>query len=347
MAVSTVNHLRERGTLDDEELRELLECGDASVTEALHRHAREVAEERFGRRVWLRALIEWSNACRNDCLYCGIRRSNRSIPRYTLSRQAILQCCEEAYGLGLRTFVLQGGENPPAAEALAETVAEIRTSWPDCAITLSLGELSRDTYALLRRSGADRYLLRHETADPVHYARLHPAGMTLENRLDCLRTLRGLGFQVGMGMMVGSPYQTVANLLADLRLLEAFRPEMIGIGPFIPQHDTPLGDCPAGSADRTLRLLSILRLMHPKALIPATTALSTLHSQGRMAGILAGANVIMPDFTPAAQRKAYALYEGKTAAWTETASNLEELRQELAAHGYTIARGRGDYDETN
>ena len=341
-----VDELRERRTLDEQGLRVLLESKDEALVEELHRNAREVAVEQFGHLVWLRALIEWSNVCRNDCLYCGIRRSNPNLVRYSLTKDEILACCEQADGLGLRTFVLQGGENPAAAERLAPVVAEMRASWPEAAITLSLGELPNETYALLRHSGADRYLLRHETANPAHYARLHPASMTLERRLACLRTLRSLGFQTGMGMMVGSPFQTVDDLIADIRLLERFRPEMIGIGPFIPQHDTPLGTHPAGSADLTLQLLSILRLMHPDALIPATTALSTLHPQGRMAGILAGANVIMPDFTPREQREAYALYEGKTAAWTETAENLKELRQELSTHDYTICEGRGDYKES-
>ena len=341
-----VEELREKGTLDDRQLRRLLEDEPAGWTADLYAAARQTAIARFGRRVWLRALIEWSNVCRNDCLYCGIRRSNARLSRYTLTQKQILQCCEQAYGLGLRTFVLQGGENPPAAKTLAETIVEIRAAWPDCAITLSLGELPYETYALLRQNGADRYLLRHETANPAHYARLHPASMTLESRLSCLRTLRKLGYQTGMGMMVGSPFQTTDDLIADIRLIESFCPEMIGIGPFIPQHDTPLGCFPAGSADRTLRLLAILRLMHPEALIPSTTALSTLHPEGRMAGILAGANVIMPDFTPREQREAYALYEGKTAAWTETAGNLQELRQELAAHGYAICQSRGDYQES-
>ena len=346
MAVNFVDELRERRSLDDDGLRELLVSEDESVEEELFRSARVVAQAQFGPKIWLRALIEWSNACRNDCYYCGIRRSNQAVQRYSLPKETILHCCGQAYNLGLRTFVLQGGENPPAVLMLAATIAEIRASWPDCAITLSLGELPRETYVLLRRIGADRYLLRHETANPVHYARLHPAGMTLENRLACLRTLRELGYQTGIGMMVGSPCQTVNDLIADIRLIEAFRPEMIGIGPFIPQHDTPFRDFPAGDAGMTLRLLSILRLMHPQALIPSTTALSTLHPGGRMAGILAGANVIMPDFTPQAQREAYALYEGKTAAWTETEANLEDICQELSAHGYSVAAGRGDYNES-
>ena len=343
MIDSIIEELLEKHTVDDGKLLLLLENDDAASDGRLHAAAREVTEGRFGREVYLRALIEWSNVCRNDCLYCGIRRSNTEVARYRMTEDEILQCCDRAWRLGLKTFVLQGGENPAAAAALASTVASIRASWPGAAITLSLGELPRETYALLRKSGADRYLLRHETADPQHYAQLHPAGMTLSGRLDCLRSLRLLGYQTGMGMMVGSPHQTSRHLLADLRLMERFRPEMIGIGPFIPQHDTPLGDQPAGSASLTLRLISILRLMHPDALIPATTALSTLMKEGRTAGLLAGANVIMPDFTPQDRRRDYALYEGKNAAWTETAANLLQLKTELEAIGRHVSSGRGDH----
>ena len=340
-----VDELRERRTLDDERLILLLESYDDALVSRLHAAAREVALASFGPGIYLRALIEWSNVCRNDCLYCGIRRSNAKVPRYSLTREEILQACEKAWRTGLRTFVLQGGENPPAAETLVPLVAEIRATWPDSAITLSLGELPEDSYRQLRSAGADRYLLRHESADERHYARLHPSGMQLANRLSCLRTLRKLGYQTGTGMMVGSPFQTARHLLADLRLLEAFRPEMIGIGPFIPHPDTPLGRLPAGSANLTLRLCSILRLMHPSALIPATTALSTLLPDGRKAGILAGANVIMPNFTPRTQRAAYALYEGKASPVIESEENLIRLESELLSIGRTVSPGRGDYIE--
>ena len=290
--------------MSDREMISLLEGGaDAQLREA----AAGVARERFGRGVWLRALVEWSNVCRRDCLYCGIRKGNAAVERYTLTHEEILESCEHAYSLGLRTFVLQSGENPAAARQLVPIVAEIRSSWPDAAITLGLGELPFDIYASLRKAGADRFLLRHETASEAHYARLHPAGMSLKTRLECLRELRRQGFQVGMGMMVGSPWQTVQDILADIRLLEGFRPEMIGIGPFIPNADTPLGAFPAGSVQMTLRLYSILRLLMPDALIPSTTALSVLQPDGRKAGILAGANVIMLSFTPLPRREAYTL----------------------------------------
>ena len=338
--------LRKNRRLDDEGLKTLLESKDAALVEALHHNAREVTDEVFGRQVWLRALIEWSNVCRNDCLYCGIRRSNGTLPRYSLSRDEILACCDTAWREGIRTFVLQGGENPQAAASLVETVAAIRAAWPHAAITLSLGELPAETYARLRQAGADRYLLRHEAADPQLYAQLHPAEMNWKHRIDCLHELRRLGFQTGMGMMVGAPFQTTDHLIRDIRLIESFRPEMIGIGPFVPQRDTPLGHFPAGSPDLTLRLYSILRLMHPHALIPSTTALSTLLHGNRLAGLHAGANVIMPDFTPARERSAYALYDGKNADWMETTGTFSLLRRELAEAGYSINPGRGDYSET-
>ena len=331
-----IEELRERKTLDDGGLRELLETRDESVVEKLYRNAREVAVGQFGREIWLRALIEWSNVCRNDCYYCGIRRSNQTLPRYSLSHEEILSCCDQAWRLGLRTFVLQGGENPSAAMALAPTVAEIRASWPDAAITLSLGELPFKTYALLRRSGVNRYLLRHETANPAHYNQLHPASMRLENRLACLQELQRLGFRTGMGMMVGSPFQTTEDLIADIRLIQRFQPGMIGLGPFIPHPDTPLGQYPAGNAGETLRLYAILRLMLPQAWIPSTTALSTLRPDGRKAGILAGANVVMPNFTPASRRGDYALYAGKSAPAVEAADNLYQLIQEIESIGYHV-----------
>lgn len=325
--------------LDDDGLRTLLESEDEGLIADLQAEAREVARQRFGRKVWLRALIEWSNVCRNDCYYCGIRKSNAAIPRYTLSLEEILGACEYAWREGLRTFVLQGGENPGGARELVGIVAEMRSSWPDAAITLSLGELPFDIYRALRDAGANRYLLRHETATEAHYAKLHPAGMKLQTRLECLKELRRLGFQTGMGMMVGSPGQTTEHLLADLRLIREFQPEMAGIGPFIPQKDTPFADQSAGSADRTLRLYSILRLMLPDTLIPSTTALSTIGS--RADGILAGANVIMPNFTPKSRRAAYALYDGKPDA--DSAEQLRQIESDLAAIGYTVDPSRGDY----
>lgn len=315
-------------------LRKLLETEDAALLQDLKERAHTEAVRVFGKRVWLRGLIEWSNVCRRDCLYCGIRASRSGVARYTLSKESILACCQNVWAAGVRTFVLQGGENPAAAEALVPVVADIHAAWPTATITLSLGELPFDLYKRFREAGAGRYLLRHETASPAHYRRLHPAGMELETRLECHRELRRLGFEVGMGMMVGSPFQTMEDLLADLRLLQDFRPEMVGIGPFIPQQNTPFADQPAGSAEMTLRLLSIVRLLLPEANLPSTTALSAVSTHSRLEGILAGANVIMPNFTPARERAAYALYQGKDAAHLEAGEKLDSLRAELSAHGY-------------
>lgn len=327
--------------LPDEGLRELLETKDEALAEELRTLARAKTDEIFGKEVFLRGLIEFTNACRNDCYYCGIRKSNHNVARYTLTRDTIIKCCGDIYEAGVRTIVFQGGENPMMAALLTSIVADVRATWPDCAITVSMGELPIDTYRRLRRNGADRYLLRHETADPEHYARLHPENMKLQSRLNCLKALRKLGFQVGMGMMVGTPGQATEHLIKDIRLMQEFKPEMIGMGPFIPHKDTPFGDFPAGSAETTLRLYSILRLMLPDALIPSTTAIATLMPGGRIAGIESGCNVIMPNFTPSAQRSAYNLYEGKPLA--EPADALNAIKQELAAHGYFTGKSRGDY----
>ena len=329
--------------LSDEGLKELLETKDEALAEELRSLARAKADEVFGREVYLRGLIEWTNNCRNDCYYCGIRKSNNRIARYTLTRETILKCCADIYKAGVRTVVLQGGEYPLGAELLTTVVADIRAAWPSMAITVSMGELPFHTYERYRRSGADRYLLRHETADPEHFAKLHPAPKSIESRIRCLGELRSLGFQVGMGMMVGTPEQGTEQLIKDIRLMQAFRPEMIGIGPFIPHKDTPFGDRPAGSAETTLRLYSIMRLMLPDALIPSTTAIAALMPGGRIAGIEAGCNVIMPNFTPSVQRSAYTLYEGKTQ--TEPAAALDAIKQELAAHGYFTGKNRGDHNK--
>lgn len=290
-------------------LAELLETTDEERIRRLKADALAVRKAVKGDEVLRRGLIEWSNVCRNDCLYCGIRRS-RNIGRYSLSPEQILSCCERIAADGVGTFVLQGGENPAGALELVPVVREMRRRWPGQAITLSLGELPFETYRLLKEAGANRYLLRHETANPKHYEQLHPAPMRLESRLACLRELRRLGFEVGMGMMVGSPGQTTAHLLEDLRLIREFGPEMIGIGPFIPQDGTPFANFPAGSAETTLRLIAILRLMLPQANIPSTTALAVLCGS-KDAGLAAGANVVMPNYTPAAQKQQYDLYRGK------------------------------------
>ncbi|MBQ7386474.1 MAG: [Ruminococcus sp.] len=300
-------------------------------------------KEFYGNSVFIRGLIEISNICKNDCYYCGIRCSNRKADRYRLTKEDILSCCEVGFSLGFRTFVMQGGEDPYFSdEVMCDIVSSIKEKYPDCAVTLSLGERSKESYQKLFDAGADRYLLRHETADSCHYAKLHPENLNLENRMDCLKNLRKIGFQVGCGFMVGSPYQSGEHLAKDLKFIEEFKPDMCGIGPFIPHKDTPFKDFSAGSAELTCYLLSIVRLIHPSVLLPATTALGTLKENGREKGILAGANVVMPNLSPESTRAKYELYNNKLSTGAESANGLEALRKNLKAIGYEIVESRGD-----
>lgn len=338
-----IERLRDFHKLSAQEYRSLLENDDRDFCDRLSKEARKAADGVYGHEIFVRGLIEISNFCRNNCFYCGIRAANPSLERYRLSKDEILGCCRKGYALGFRTFVLQGGEDPRQDDEWTEnTVAAIHKEFPDCAITLSLGEKSPESYLRLKEAGAERYLLRHETFNSGHYSRLHPSGMSRERRLGCLESLKSLGYQTGAGFMVGSPYQTLDNVVEDLLYLQELRPEMIGIGPFIHHSSTPFADFPDGSVTLTLKLISILRLMDPEALIPATTSLATLEPEGRRKGILAGANVVMPNLTPAARRGDYALYEGKAASGAEAAEGLEELKKELAAIGYRVAVSRGD-----
>lgn len=296
----------------------------------------------YGDEVYIRGLIEIGNVCRNDCLYCGIRRSNRDCSRYQLTEEQVLACCREGWALGFRTFVLQGGEGMPAGKACA-LVRAIKEEFPACAVTLSLGEYPTEDYRAMKAAGADRYLLRHETADRAHYEKLHPPELSFQNRMRCLRDLKDLGFQTGCGFMVGSPYQTPETLAKDLKFVEEFHPEMCGIGPFIPHKDTPFRDFPAGSVELTLYLLSLLRLIHPDLLLPATTALGTLREDGRERGMLAGANVVMPNLSPQDAREKYTLYNGKLHSGAESAQHLEDLKARMAAIGCHVAVDRGDH----
>ena len=326
------------------ELLELLRCEDADILEELRKTAQATAQETFGKAVYLRGLIEFSNFCKNDCLYCGIRRSNKNASRYRLTPEEILECCATGYELGLRTFVLQGGEDFGYDDKrLAEVVAQIKRKHPDCAVTLSAGERPSEIYKLWFEAGADRFLLRHETANAEHYAKLHPAELKLSTRLECLRSLKEIGYQVGTGFMVGSPFQTLENIVEDLLFIKEFNPHMVGIGPFIPHKDTPFGDYAAGSAKLTLKLISILRLLLPKANLPATTALNTLLAEGHQQGILAGANVIMPNLSPQNVRDKYNLYNNKRHSGSEAAEGINLLQKQLAEIGYHTTVSRGDY----
>lgn len=296
----------------------------------------------YGVDVYIRGLIEVGNVCRNDCFYCGIRRSNTSCDRYALDEETILACCAEGYELGFRTFVLQGGEGAMPVGRVCRVVSRIRAVYPDCAITLSLGEYPADDYRRMYEAGANRYLLRHETADQTHYEKLHPHEMSFENRMRCLRALKAIGFQTGCGFMVGSPCQTARTLAKDLKFIEAFQPDMCGVGPFIPHHATPFRDFPAGSAEQTLYLLSLIRLIRPNILLPATTALGTVSADGRERAVRAGANVIMPNLSPCAERSKYSLYDNKLATGRESAQNLALLKESMRAIGYRVVTARGD-----
>lgn len=305
----------------------------------------ELARRRFGRKIFMRGIVEFSNCCRNDCLYCGLRRSNRNLERYRLREEEIFTCCAAGYANGFRTFVLQGGEDPLfSTERMVKVVAELRRRYPDCAVTLSIGELERADYQRLYDAGADRYLLRHETADEAHYGRLHPADLSWSHRMNCLKTLKEIGYQTGCGMMVGSPFQTPETLAKDMLFMEEFRPQMIGMGPFLPNKDTPFANQQPGDLHLTLLLLSLCRIMLPDVLLPATTALATLHPQGRQMGVLAGANVVMPNLSPENVRGKYALYDRIFVdGGAEKAVAL--LREQMGSIDYEITVSRGDYAE--
>lgn len=327
------------------EYEELIAGRTDAIAEYAASRAVEVRHMHYGRDVYIRGLIEVGNVCRNDCYYCGIRRSNHNCERYVLNRSQILESCAEGYDIGFRTFVMQGGEGTLSVDEICAVTSEIRQLYPDCAVTLSLGEYSYDEYKKMFDAGADRYLLRHETADSEHYSKLHPAELSFENRMRCLRDLKDIGFQVGCGFMVGSPYQRNISLAKDLKFIEEFQPDMCGIGPFIPQHDTPFGNMPAGTVQQTVYLLSLIRLIKPNILLPATTALGTISQDGRERGMLAGANVVMPNLSPYENRAKYALYDNKLSSGRESAQNLRQLRESMNSIGYNIVISRGDINK--
>lgn len=341
-AAELLHRLSEEHTLAKKEYRLLIESRSRETENTARELADKARREVYGTDVYIRGLIEVGSYCRNDCLYCGIRKSNTRAQRYRLTAEEILSCCAEGYTLGFRTFVLQGGEGIfPTAEAV-ELVSEIRRTYPECAITLSLGEMEREDYQRLHDAGADRYLLRHETADKAHYEKLHPQTMSFEHRLQCLRDLKDLGYQAGCGFMVGSPFQTTETLAEDLKFIETFSPHMCGIGPFIPASNTPFCKLEAGSCDLTVYLLSLIRLIKPNILLPATTALGTLEKGGRERGIKAGANVVMPNLSPFSQRSKYSIYDNKLSGAEEAAENLQMLSDTIQLTGYHIVKSRGD-----
>lgn len=338
-----IDVLASKHTLSEDEYKFAITNYSKSDVEYASNIALEVKKSVYGNDIFLRGLIEISSICKNDCFYCGLRKSNLQCERYRLSKENILNCCDIGYPLGFRTFVLQGGEDPFFSDdVLVDIIMSIKNKYPDCAVTLSLGERNFESYVALKKAGADRYLLRHETADCNHYSELHPSSMSYKNRMKCLYDLKKLGFQTGCGFMVGSPFQTPENIALDLKFIEKFKPQMCGIGPFIPHHATPFAKYPAGSVELCCFLLSLIRIMQPNILLPATTALGTLSPDGREKGLLAGANVVMPNLSPSNVRKKYELYDGKAYTGTEAGENKKLTEDKIKAIGFNAVIARGD-----
>jgi len=337
-----VDKLAKARNLLRDEFKQLL--SDKGENTYLHQKAVEARHQVYGNKIFIRGLVEFTNYCKHDCYYCGLRCGNADVQRYRLSVEQIMECCHTGYGLGFRTFVLQGGEDDYYTDAkLVEIIRKIKSAYPDCAITISIGERSRESYQRLFDAGADRYLLRHETANEAHYSTLHPSNMSLKNRKKCLRDLKEIGFQVGCGFLVGSPGQTLDNIVDDFLFIKALDPAMVGIGPFIPHSATPFANKQVGGLQLTLNALAILRLMKPNLLLPATTALGSIHEQGRELGILAGANVVMPNLSPVATRKKYLLYNSKIGTEDDPQNAREKVNRQMEHIGYEVVTARGDY----
>ena len=341
-----IDKLANENILSPEEFLYLFENQDTENTLYLFKKADEVRKKYYGNKVYIRGLIEFTNYCKNNCYYCGIRCGNKNASRYRLSEEEILMCCKTGYDAGFRTFVLQGGEDPYyTADKICSVVSKIRKLYPDCAITLSAGEFSRKDYEAFFNAGATRYLLRHETASKNHYEKLHPKELSWDNRMECLKNLKEIGFQTGCGMMIGSPYQTYNDIINDLIFIHDFKPHMVGIGPFIPHHDTPFASMEKGSGNLTLFTVALVRLILPNVLLPATTALGTIMENGREMGILAGCNVCMPNISPSDAKTKYTLYDNKLITGAESLSGKESLKERLNSIGYEIVTDRGDFKE--
>lgn len=342
--IALIDRLEQEHCLEREDMASLIASQCPELQDYAQKKGRTVCNAWYGNRIFIRGLIEFTNYCKNDCYYCGIRRSNACAERYRLQEDDILECCREGERLGFRTFVLQGGEDPYYTDdRMVHLIRQIRQAHPACAITLSLGEREKSSYERFLEAGADRYLLRHETAVESHYRKLHPRELSLEHRKQCLRELKEIGFQTGCGFMVGSPGQTAEHLAEDFRFIHELQPEMVGIGPFIPHQDTPFAGEKPGNLEQTLYLLSLLRIQQPDVLLPSTTALATIHPQGRERGILAGANVVMPNLSPAGVREKYLLYDGKKSVGGESAEGLSELKRRMERIGYQVVVDRGDH----
>ncbi len=348
MMIELINKLEKERSLSVDEYKILIDNRSEEYSDLLAEKAVKIRKKIYGNDVFIRGLIEISNICKNDCLYCGIRGGNKNCERFRLTKEQIISCCENGYHLGFRTFVLQGGEDMFFTDAvICDIVSELKKRYPDCAVTLSLGERSTESYKRLYDAGADRYLLRHETADKSHYEMLHTKEMSFDKRMSCLAALKKIGYQTGCGFMVGSPFQTSEHLAKDLKFIEEFKPEMCGIGPFIPHKDTVFHDKSSGTLELTCYLLSILRLISPSILLPATTALGSIDTFGREKGILAGANVVMPNLSPLDTREKYSLYNNKISTGAESAQGKALLEEKMNSIGYRIVTDRGDYKRTN
>ncbi len=330
--------------MNKNELIEIIRLNSEYTDKSITDSALALKKEHYGDKIFARGLIEISNICKNNCYYCGIRAENKNVIRYRLSKEEILECCQTGYDLGFRTFVMQGGEDLYYSDnMMCDIISSIKEKHPECAVTLSIGEKSKETYKAYKQAGADRFLLRHETADACHYQKLHPENLTLDSRKKCLYDLKDCGFQVGAGFMVGSPYQTFENLADDLLFLKELEPHMVGIGPFLPHHETPFADQKKGSYSLTITMLALTRILLPKVLLPATTALATLNPQrGRIDGFLAGANVVMPNLSPTMHRKKYSLYDNKLSTGNEAAQSIKHLEEEIKKAGFVLDMSRGD-----
>ena len=344
--IDVINKANQGQVPSREELIQLLSSFTTEDREYAAKLARAKAQETFGNAVYIRGLIEFTNYCKNNCLYCGIRAGNPHAQRYRLSKEEILDCCQQGYKMGYRTFVMQGGEDPYYSDdMIVDIISTIRNLYPDCAITISFGEKNRESYQRFYDAGANRYLLRHESISPCHYAKLHPESMSWERRMQCLRDLKDIGFQTGCGCMIGSPYQTIENLADELLFYVSFQPQMVGMGPFLPHHASPFKDEKPGSVEMSLMMLSMTRLLLPKVLLPSTTALGTAEEGGRNRGILAGANVIMPNLSPLKQRSKYLLYDNKTGLGEDASEQMVLIEELLNSIGYHSVVARGDYQE--
>ena len=339
-----IDKLAKDQTLSKEEFIRIISGYDKQTSDYLFEKARAVRHRIYGHDIYIRGLIEFTNYCKNNCYYCGIRCGNKNAQRYRLSKDDIMFCCRQGYKLGMRTFVLQGGEDPYFSDdRIVDIIRTVKSCFPDCAVTLSIGEKTHESYQAFFDAGADRYLLRHETADSDHYSKLHPEEMSLSDRIKCLYDLKSIGYQVGCGFMVGSPYQTVENLADDLLFIRSLQPDMVGIGPFIPHHHTPFREMKSGTVELTVLMLGLIRLMLPDVLLPSTTALGTIDPMGREYGILAGANVIMPNLSPEEVRNKYMLYDNKLSTGGEAAENIADINKRMNAIGYNIVVDRGNH----